>query len=72
MKILAALHAIPEQVKLPVDGVAIFGWVSALFGMLTGIAAFIAAVLSMGWAAIRIYETQTFQAWLKKHWHARR
>lgn len=71
MKVLVSAVAqhvqqMPEQSKWPVDLAAMFGGVTALFGMLTGIVGFLAAVCSLGWAAIRFYETKTVQEWLKK------
>jgi hypothetical protein len=59
-------NSIHEQAKLVVDGVAIMGWVSALMGFLTHFAGLVAAIASMVWCCIRVYETKTFQQWLKK------
>jgi len=67
MKLLVAMQHIPEPLKWPLDGLAVIGWVTALFGALTGVVAFVAAVFSMGWAVIRFYETDTVQKWLRKH-----
>lgn len=64
--VLQAFHAVPEPVKLPFDGLAIVGWITTLFGMLTGVAGFVAAVASAAWAVIRLYETDTVQNWLAK------
>jgi len=64
--VLRGVERMPEQSKYPMDVAAVFGGLTALFGLLTGIVGFIAACLSMAWAAIRLYETKTVQEWLKK------
>lgn len=63
---LQVVEGIPERIKLTGDTLAIFGWVSALSGVLTEVFGLLAAVLSFAWAAVRLYETKTFQGWLKR------
>lgn len=57
---------VPEQMKLPVDGIAIAAWVSALSGVLTNMVGLLAALASLVWGCIRVYETKTFQNWLTR------
>lgn len=63
---VSATEQLPEQVKLTVDGLAVAGWMTALFGVLTGLFALLAAVLSFAWGAVRLYETKTVQGWLSR------
>lgn len=57
-------QAIPPHAKAGLDIVAILGWVSALAGLLTPIIGLLAALASLGWGLIRLYETKTVQRWL--------
>ena len=59
-------QSIPPQAKVGLDVVAIIGWISALAGQLTPIIGFFAAVASLAWGLIRLYETKTIQRWLKR------
>jgi fructose-specific phosphotransferase system IIC component len=59
-------QSIPPQVKAPLDVIAIIGWISALAGAMTPIVGFLAAVASLAWGLIRLYETKTVQRWLKR------
>jgi fructose-specific phosphotransferase system IIC component len=59
-------QSIPPQVKAPLDVIAIIGWISALAGAMTPIVGFFAAVASLAWGLIRLYETKTVQRWLKR------
>jgi len=51
-----------ENVKHIIDIMSIAGVIATFIGWLP----FIAAGLSAIWTCIRIYETKTFQNWLKK------
>lgn len=51
-----------DHAKTAADGVAIVASIGALTGWLTPIA----ALASLIWTCIRIYETKTVQSWLKK------
>jgi ABC-type Na+ efflux pump permease subunit len=55
-----------QHVKPVMDGLAVIGWISALTGMLTSVFGLLAAILSFAWCAIRVYETDFVQTWLKK------
>jgi hypothetical protein len=55
-----------QHVKPVMDGLAVIGWISALTGMLTSVFGLLAAILSFAWCALRVYETKTFQDWLKR------
>lgn len=59
-------QSIPPQAKAGLDIVAIIGWISALAGQLTPIIGFFAAIASLAWGLIRLYETKTVQRWLKR------
>ena len=59
-------QAIPPQAKATFDVMAVIGWVSALAGVLTPIIGFFAAIASLAWAVIRLYETKTVQKLLRK------
>lgn len=59
-------NSIPGPVKAGFDILAVLGWLSALAGMLTSIIGFFAALASLAWACIRLYETKTVQRWLGK------
>ena len=52
-----------ESIKPIVDAVAVTTTASALFGWLPPIA----ALLTLVWTAIRIYETETVQKFVDKH-----
>jgi hypothetical protein len=56
---------LPDQEKHIVDILSIGGVISTVVGWLPDIAAF----LSIVWAVIRIYETDTVQKWLNKNGH---
>ena len=58
---------VPEQVKLIGDGVSFLAWVSVLAGQLTTMVGLLAAIASLGWAMIRLYETKTIQRWIERH-----
>lgn len=65
MKVIEQIQqALPPQAKAGLDVVAIIGWLSALAGMLTPIIGFFAAIASLAWGCIRLYETKTVQRWL--------
>lgn len=66
LKLEQIQQAIPPGAKASLDIVAIIGWVSALAGMLTPIIGFLAAIASLAWGLIRLYETKTVQRWLKR------
>ena len=67
MKLVEQIQqSLPPQAKAGLDVVAVVGWVSALAGMLTPIIGFFAAVASLAWGVIRLYETKTIQKWLGK------
>ena len=53
---------VPEQVKVAGDAVSIVSVVGAITGALPAIA----AVVTIIWTSIRIYETKTVQDWLAK------
>ena len=59
-------QSIPPQAKAGLDVMAIVAWISALAGTLTPIIGFFAAVASLAWGLIRLYETRTVQRWLGK------
>lgn len=64
MRLEQIQQAIPPHAKAGLDIVAILGWVSALAGLLTPIIGLLAALASLGWGLIRLYETKTVQRWL--------
>lgn len=66
MKLEQIQQAIPPQAKAGLDVMAIIGWLSALAGVLTPIIGFLAAIASLAWGCIRLYETRTVQRWLGK------
>ena len=51
-----------EQHKLLIDGVSMGGVAASLIGWLPAIA----AIFSIVWTSIRIYETKTVQRWLNR------
>lgn len=51
-----------EHTKHIIDGVSVSTVLATLAGWLPAIA----ALFSIAWTAIRIYETKTVQAWLEK------
>lgn len=53
---------IPEGGKHLIDALSI----TTLLGTLAEMLPHVAAVLTIAWTAIRIYETATVQAWLKR------
>lgn len=53
---------VPEGLKHLLDALSIGTMLGTLFQMLPNIAALITII----WTAIRIYETKTVQGWLKK------
>lgn len=53
---------IPEGLKHLLDALSVGTMLGTLFQMLPNIAALITII----WTAIRIYETKTVQGWLKK------
>jgi len=56
----------PTPTKVGFDIAAMFGWISALSGILTGLFGVVAAAASCAWALIRLYETKTVQDWLAR------
>lgn len=54
-----------EQMKNVVDGFSIGTLIGAFIGWLPSIA----AVLSIIWTCLRIYETKTVQKWIRKYEH---
>lgn len=52
----------PEQVKVVGDGVSI----GAALGTIAGVLPAIAALVTIIWTGIRIYETKTVQDWLAR------
>lgn len=60
--------SLPQQVKTSIDGAAIGTWVAAMAGWLPAVA----ALVSIIWGCIRIYETRTVQRWLGKTPRTRR
>ena len=59
-------HALPPQAKGALDAMAIVGWLSALAGVLTPIIGLLAAIASLVWGVLRIYETKTVQNLVKR------
>lgn len=51
-----------EQIKTALDGASVVTAVSAVLAWLPPIA----AALSIVWTCIRIYESRTFQGWLRR------
>lgn len=51
-----------EHLKMTIDGVSVATAVAALATWLPPLA----ALASLVWSLIRIYETQTFQGWVKR------
>lgn len=62
MSVLERVQHIPEQVKVAGDAVSI----GTVLGAIAGILPAVAALLTIVWTAIRIYETKTVQDWLAK------
>lgn len=60
MNVIDRVQHLPEQVKVVGDAVSI----GAVAGAIVGILPAVAAVLTIVWTAIRIYETRTVQGWL--------
>lgn len=60
------MSGVPEPVKYVGDGLAVAAWAGALFGVLTNFIGFLAAIASLVWGCIRIYETRTVQTYLKQ------
>jgi len=58
------MSSIPESVKLVGDSAAVIGWVTVLTGVLTNVVGLFAAIGSLVWVCIRIYETKTVQKWI--------
>lgn len=56
------IQHLPEQTKLVGDAVSI----GTVLGAITGALPAIAAVLTIIWTAIRIWETKTVQGWRNK------
>lgn len=63
MTALQQIQHIPEQVKIAGDAVS----VGTVIGAITGILPAIAALVTIIWTSIRIYETKTVQDWLARH-----
>lgn len=62
MNIRDTVQHIPEQVKVAGDVTSVATVSAALMGWLPAIAALVTII----WTGIRIYETDTVQNWLKK------
>lgn len=62
MNALQQIQHIPEQVKIAGDAVSI----TTVLGAIAGILPAVAALLTIVWTGIRIYETRTVQDWLAK------
>lgn len=56
------MNHIDDTVKHIADGVSVL----TVVGTLTGVLPSIAALITIVWTSIRIYETDTVQGWLKK------
>ena len=54
-----------EGVKFLGDATSIAAWVSVLAGALTDVVGLLAAIASLVWACVRLYETRTVQKWLE-------
>lgn len=54
------LDELPEPAKLAIDGLSI----ATLIGSLVQVLPHIAAILTIVWTGIRIWETRTVQGWL--------
>lgn len=59
-QVLDRVQHLPEQVKVAGDALSISTVAGAFFGLLPDVA----AVLTILWTLIRIYETDTVQRWL--------
>lgn len=57
-----AFHQIPEGTKHAVDAVSVV----TVLGTLADVLPAIAALFTIVWTCIRIYETETVQGWLGK------
>lgn len=55
-------NSIDEHTKTVID----IASVSTVLGTLAGMLPSIAAIFSIVWSVIRIYETKTFQGWIQK------
>ena len=55
-----------DHIKYAGDALSAAAWVTALTGAVTGFIGVFAAIASLIWFCIRIYETKTFQGWLKR------
>jgi len=55
-------NSVDEPIKIAGDIVS----VTTVVGTLAGILPSIAAVFTIVWTSIRIYETETIQSWLRK------
>lgn len=62
MSLAEQIQHVPEQIKVAGDAVSI----GAVLGAITGILPAIAAVVTIIWTSIRIYETKTVQDWLAR------
>jgi len=56
------IHEVSEHTKNVLDGASI----ATVLGTLANILPAMAAIFSIVWTALRIYETKTVQSWLKK------
>jgi hypothetical protein len=55
-------HETEEWLKLGIDGISVVTMLGALFDMLPSVA----ALFTILWTGIRIYETETVQSFLKR------
>ena len=56
-------HELSEGIKHTMDALSIVTVVGTLMNLLPSVA----AILTIVWTGIRIYETKTVQAWIKKN-----
>jgi len=56
----------PEPFKWPVDILAVLEWLGALLHDFTELVALLAALTSLIWGCIRLYEIKTMKAYLQK------
>lgn len=57
---------ISQNLKPAMDVAAVVAWVSVLAGQMTLIIGLLAAIASLAWGLIRIYETRTVQGWFRR------
>ena len=57
---------ISQNLKPAMDIASVVAWVSVLAGQMTLIIGLLAAIASLAWGLIRIYETRTVQGWFRR------